>query len=28
VKDSGFGGEGGSETFDAYLVTKFVTPMD
>ena len=26
VKDSGIGSEGGSETFDGYLVTKFVTP--
>ena len=25
VKDSGIGSEGGAETFDAYLVTKFVT---
>jgi succinate-semialdehyde dehydrogenase/glutarate-semialdehyde dehydrogenase len=25
VKDSGFGSEGGTETFDGYLVTKFVT---
>lgn len=25
IKDSGIGSEGGSETFDAYLVTKFVT---
>jgi succinate-semialdehyde dehydrogenase/glutarate-semialdehyde dehydrogenase len=25
VKDSGHGSEGGSETFDGYLVTKFVT---
>jgi succinate-semialdehyde dehydrogenase/glutarate-semialdehyde dehydrogenase len=25
VKDSGYGSEGGSETFDGYLVTKFVT---
>jgi succinate-semialdehyde dehydrogenase/glutarate-semialdehyde dehydrogenase len=25
VKDSGFGSEGGAETFDGYLVTKFVT---
>ena len=25
VKDSGIGSEGGSETFDGYLVTKFVT---
>lgn len=28
VKDSGIGSEGGSETFDGYLVTKFVTQMD
>jgi len=28
VKDSGIGSEGGSETFDAYLTTKFVTQMD
>jgi acyl-CoA reductase-like NAD-dependent aldehyde dehydrogenase len=25
VKDSGYGSEGGTETFDGYLVTKFVT---
>ncbi len=25
VKDSGYGSEGGSESMDAYLVTKFVT---
>jgi succinate-semialdehyde dehydrogenase/glutarate-semialdehyde dehydrogenase len=25
VKDSGIGSEGGAETFDGYLVTKFVT---
>ncbi|MGZ5149968.1 MAG: aldehyde dehydrogenase family protein, partial [Burkholderiales bacterium] len=25
VKDSGIGSEGGTETFDGYLVTKFVT---
>ncbi|MEX3761398.1 NAD-dependent succinate-semialdehyde dehydrogenase [Paraburkholderia phenoliruptrix] len=25
VKDSGFGSEGGTETFDGYLVTKFIT---
>ena len=25
VKDSGYGSEGGAETFDGYLVTKFVT---
>lgn len=28
VKDSGMGSEGGTETFDGYLVTKFVTQMD
>lgn len=28
VKDSGIGSEGGSETFDGYLVTKFVSQMD
>lgn len=28
IKDSGMGSEGGSETFDGYLVTKFVTQMD
>lgn len=28
VKDSGIGSEGGSETFDGYLVTKFVTQLD
>ncbi len=28
VKDSGVGSEGGSETFDGYLTTKFVTQMD
>lgn len=28
VKDSGIGSEGGSETFDGYLTTKFVTQMD
>lgn len=27
IKDSGMGSEGGSETFDGYLVTKFVTQM-
>ncbi|NYT25235.1 NAD-dependent succinate-semialdehyde dehydrogenase [Alcaligenaceae bacterium] len=27
VKDSGIGSEGGSETFDGYLVTKFVTAI-
>lgn len=27
VKDSGIGSEGGSETFDGYLVTKFVTSI-
>ena len=25
VKDSGIGSEGGSETFDGYLITKFVS---
>ncbi|HTJ98350.1 MAG TPA: aldehyde dehydrogenase family protein, partial [Bordetella sp.] len=25
VKDSGLGSEGGAESFDGYLVTKFVT---
>lgn len=28
IKDSGVGSEGGTETFDGYLVTKFVTQMD
>ena len=28
VKDSGFGSEGGTETFDSYLVTKFVTQLN
>ncbi|ACR30572.1 NAD-dependent succinate-semialdehyde dehydrogenase [Burkholderia glumae] len=28
VKDSGFGSEGGTETFDGYLVTKFITQMN
>jgi succinate-semialdehyde dehydrogenase/glutarate-semialdehyde dehydrogenase len=28
VKDSGIGSEGGAETFDGYLNTKFVTQMD
>ena len=28
IKDSGFGSEGGTETFDTYLVTKFVTQMN
>jgi len=28
IKDSGIGSEGGSETFDGYLVPKFVTQMD
>ncbi|MDC9611738.1 aldehyde dehydrogenase family protein [Pseudoalteromonas sp. GABNS16H] len=27
VKESGYGREGGSETFDSYLATKFVTQM-
>lgn len=28
IKDSGLGSEGGAETFDGYLTTKFVTQMD
>ncbi|MEO7941298.1 MAG: NAD-dependent succinate-semialdehyde dehydrogenase [Burkholderiaceae bacterium] len=28
IRDSGIGSEGGTETFDGYLVTKFVTQMD
>lgn len=28
VKDSGYGSEGGTETFDGYLVTKFVTQLN
>jgi len=28
IKDSGIGSEGGTETFDGYLVPKFVTQMD
>ena len=28
IKDSGLGSEGGAETFDGYLNTKFVTQMD
>ncbi len=28
IKDSGIGSEGGIETFDGYLTTKFVTQMD
>jgi succinate-semialdehyde dehydrogenase/glutarate-semialdehyde dehydrogenase len=28
IKDSGIGSEGGTETFDGYLVTKFVSQMD
>ena len=28
IKDSGFGSEGGTETFDTYLVTKLVTQMN
>jgi succinate-semialdehyde dehydrogenase/glutarate-semialdehyde dehydrogenase len=28
IKDSGIGSEGGTETFEGYLVTKFVTQMD
>jgi succinate-semialdehyde dehydrogenase/glutarate-semialdehyde dehydrogenase len=27
IKDSGMGLEGGQETFDAYVVTKFVSEM-
>lgn len=27
VKDSGLGHEGGQETFDGYLVTKFISSM-
>jgi acyl-CoA reductase-like NAD-dependent aldehyde dehydrogenase len=27
IKDSGYGSEGGSETFDGYLNTKFITQM-
>ncbi|MNT34778.1 4-(hydroxymethyl)benzenesulfonate dehydrogenase TsaD1 [compost metagenome] len=27
IKDSGIGSEGGTETFDGYLVTKFVTQV-
>ena len=27
VKESGIGSEGGTETFDGYLVTKFVTQV-
>jgi len=27
VKDSGIGSEGGTETFDGYLVTKFITQI-
>lgn len=27
IKDSGIGSEGGSETFDGYLVTKFITQI-
>jgi len=28
IKDSGFGSEGGTETFDSYLVTKFITQLN
>jgi succinate-semialdehyde dehydrogenase/glutarate-semialdehyde dehydrogenase len=28
IKDSGIGSEGGSETFDGYLTTKFVTQLE
>ena len=28
IKDSGIGSEGGSETFDGYLTTKFVTQLN
>ena len=28
IKDSGIGSEGGSETFDGYLNTKFVTQLN
>jgi succinate-semialdehyde dehydrogenase / glutarate-semialdehyde dehydrogenase len=28
IKDSGYGSEGGSETFESYLVTKFVTQLN
>jgi succinate-semialdehyde dehydrogenase / glutarate-semialdehyde dehydrogenase len=28
VKDSGWGSEGGTETFDGYLATKFVTHLN
>jgi succinate-semialdehyde dehydrogenase / glutarate-semialdehyde dehydrogenase len=28
VKDSGYGSEGGTETFDGYLVTKFITQLN
>lgn len=28
IKDSGFGSEGGTEAFDTYLVTKFVTQLN
>jgi succinate-semialdehyde dehydrogenase/glutarate-semialdehyde dehydrogenase len=28
IKDSGMGSEGGSETFDGYLNTKFVTQLN
>ena len=28
IKDSGYGSEGGIETFDGYLNTKFVTQLN
>lgn len=28
IKDSGYGSEGGSETFDAYLTTKFISQLN
>lgn len=28
IKDSGFGSEGGIETFDGYLRTKFITQLN
>ncbi len=28
VKDSGYGSEGGAETFDSYLTTKFISQLD
>jgi succinate-semialdehyde dehydrogenase/glutarate-semialdehyde dehydrogenase len=27
VKDSGFGSEGGTESFDSFLVTKMITEL-